>query len=336
MNTVFPALLRACETDGAVLVTVVKATGSSPRSAGACMAVGQQGRLAGTIGGGALELEATAQALAHLLEKKSATARFDLSIAAGDLGMVCGGDVQLLYSYLPPREDVLRAVALVEACLQTHSAGRLVLPLAGGIGFIDAEGRLTGTAGLPADGYPPETGMFESGGRTYFVQSLIPPGNVILIGAGHLAQALAHLLPWLGFPYDVVDDRPEYADPKLFPGADSIQTLPYTELDQLTVRPEDYIVILTDGHRGDYEAEKWALGTPAAYIGVVGSAKKTAYVRGLLEKDGFTAADLDRVAAPIGLPIGSDTPPEIAVSIAAQIIERRADARRATRENCTE
>lgn len=294
------------------------------------MAVGAQGRLAGTIGGGALELEATGQARAHLLEKKNGLASFDLGSADGDPGMVCGGVVKVLYTYLPPEEETLHVLSLIDACLQTQSAGRLILPFAAGIGFMDADGKMFGLPGVPPGRFADEAGTVRVGTEQYFVEPLAPAVSVILIGAGHVAQALSRLLPWLDFPYQVADDRPEYADKALFPGASSVHLLPYTEegLQQLQAGPNDYIVILTDGHRGDHAAEKWALSTPAAYIGVIGSVRKTAYVRGLLEQDGYTDADLDRVAAPIGLPIGSDTPAEIAVSIAAQLIEKRSQGRK--------
>lgn len=327
MKTVFQALLSACANGGAVLATVVQTSGSSPRRAGACMAVGPEGRLAGTIGGGRLELEASGQSRAHLLEKKNGTAQFSLQDAAAATGMVCGGDVEVLYTYLPPEEETLQVLSLVEACLQTRAPGRLVLPFAAGIGFVNADGRVFGLKGISAAQLPEEAGVVEISGGMYFALPLTAAGTVFLIGGGHVGQALARLLPWLDFPYDVADDRPDFADPKLFPGAGSVQHLAYTDLSRLSVGPDDYIVIVTDGHRGDYEAEKWALGTPAAYIGAVGSQKKTAYVNSLLREDGFQAADIARITAPIGIPIGSDTPEEIAVSIAAQLIEKRAAKR---------
>ena len=319
---VFRALLQACEQDGAVLVTLIGATGSTPREAGACMAVDAQGRCTGTIGGGLLEHEACGAARAHLLEKRSGTSRFDLS-AGGD-GMVCGGDAQVLYTYLPPTEDTLRTIGLAVASMETATPGKLVLPLAGGAGFVNAHGEVIGLTGPLPDGIAAANGLACNG---FFVLPLGETGTVHIIGGGHLAQALAYLLPWLGFSYDVADDRAQYADPQRFPDAKKVRLLSYTDLGGIDVGPEDCIVIVTDGHKGDYEAEKWALRTPAAYIGVVGSSRKTAYVNGLLTQDGFTEADLARVAAPIGIPIGSDTPAEIAVSIAAQLVQHRSQER---------
>ncbi|MBD5560460.1 MAG: XdhC family protein [Clostridia bacterium] len=325
MQDVFAALIRACADGGAVLAAVSSASGSSPRDAGALMAVGPSGRLAGSVGGGRLELEAVGQARAHLLEQTNGQADFELTQDGN--GMVCGGDVLILYTYLPPTNDTMQVLALAQACLSTHSPGRLVLPFRGGIGFINERSELIGLEGVSAAALAKADGVVDAGGKKFLVLPLSDPGTVHILGAGHLGRALSHLLPWLGFGYDVTDDRAEYADPALFPDAAAVHTLAYTDLDQLSVGPDDYIVILTAGHKGDYDAEKWALRTPAGYIGVVGSAAKTAHVRSLLEQDGFTQAELDRVAAPIGIPIGSDTPEEIAVSIAAQLIQERAGRR---------
>ena len=289
------------------------------------MAVDARGRCAGTIGGGLLEHEACGTARAHLLEKKSGTTHFDLS-TAGD-GMICGGDAQVLHTYLPPTEDTLRVIGLAVASLETHTPGKLILPLTGGAGFMNAQGEVTGLPGPLPEGIAAVSGLAATEDAPFFVLPLGDAGVVHIIGGGHLAEALAYLLPWLGFAYDVTDDRAQYADPQRFPDAENVRRLPYTELADIDVSPQDCIVIVTDGHKGDYEAEKWALRTPAAYIGVVGSSRKTAYVNDLLKKHGFTEADLARVAAPIGIPIGSDTPAEIAVSIAAQLVQHRSQQR---------
>ena len=100
----------------------------------------------------------------------------------------------------------------------------------------------------------------------------------------------------------------------------------FTALSQiLEVKPEDYLVVVTRGHRCDADVERFALRTPASYIGVVGSKRKTRYVREKLLSEGFTEEELDQVYAPIGIEIGSETPAEIAISIAAQLIQVRAD-----------
>lgn len=309
--------------NGGELVTIIRSSGSSPQGTGAVMAVAASGRLAGTIGGGELEHRAEGQALAHLLEKRSQTASYDLQNADSGLGMVCGGEDELLYTYIAPTDISMRVLTLADACLQTGASGKLVLPFAGGLGFIDAQGKITGLDEKAASGLAGAAGIVESGGATYFVMELKKPVSVWIFGGGHVAQALCPLLIWLGFFCRIADDRAAYADPALFPGAGVCQ-VNYADLSALKIQPDDCIVIMTEGHKGDYKVEKWALTTKASYIGVIGSRQKTAYVNGLLEKDGFTSAEIARVHAPVGIPIGSHTPREIAVSIAAQLISHRA------------
>ena len=134
------------------------------------------------------------------------------------------------------------------------------------------------------------------------------------------------LLAHLGFRCIVTDDRVEFSAKELFPDAEELHTLAYADLGgRFELGPGDYVVILTRGHLGDYEAEKFALKTPAYYIGAVGSRAKIAAVNKKLKDDGFTDADLARLTTPIGIDIKSETPAEIAVSIAAQLIQRRAE-----------
>jgi xanthine dehydrogenase accessory factor len=133
---------------------------------------------------------------------------------------------------------------------------------------------------------------------------------------------LAHL----GFTVVVIDDREEFADKSIFPDAEDVILSEFDDLDgKLEVHENDYIAIMTRGHIGDRESEKFALGTPASYIGVVGSRTKTAFVNAKLVEEGISLEEIKkRVTTPIGLDIGSETPAEIAVSIAAQLISVRA------------
>ena len=123
-----------------------------------------------------------------------------------------------------------------------------------------------------------------------------------------------------------MDDREEYTSCNLFPGVQETKTVDFTTLsDLLEVKKEDYLVVVTRGHSCDADVERFALRTPASYIGVVGSKRKTRYVREKIGKRRLTEEELDQVYAPIGIEIGSETPAEIAISIAAQLIQVRAD-----------
>ena len=131
-----------------------------------------------------------------------------------------------------------------------------------------------------------------------------------------------------------MDDRKEYTAPNLFPGVQEKKTVDFTLLsDILEVKKEDYLVVVTRGHSCDADVERFALRTPASYIGVVGSKRKTQYVREKLLAEGFTNEELDRVHAPIGIDIASETPAEIAISIAAQLIQIRAEKAGLRRKN---
>ena len=94
-------------------------------------------------------------------------------------------------------------------------------------------------------------------------------------------------------------------------------------LPEVQIAPEDYFVVMTPGHKADLAVLRQALRTDATYIGCIGSAKKVAYINGQLRQEGFSEAQIARIHSPIGLPIGAQTPEEIAVSIAAQLIQHR-------------
>ena len=176
--------------------------------------------------------------------------------------------------------------------------------------------------------------ILEENGQKIYAEEFCYDGRVYIFGGGHLAQELVPVLSHLGFWCMVLDDREEYTDHSLFPGVQETKTVDFTALSQiLEVKPEDYLVVVTRGHRCDADVERFALRTPASYIGVVGSKRKTQYVREKLLNEGFTSEELDRVYAPIGIEIGSETPAEIAISIAAQLIQIRAEKTGLKRKN---
>ena len=147
-----------------------------------------------------------------------------------------------------------------------------------------------------------------------------------MFGGGHVAQALVPVLAALEFRCVVVEDREEFCRPALFPAAEQTLLVPVDRLEQaLDIGPEDYLCIMTRGHKNDTDCEAFALRTPACYIGVMGSRRKIETVSAVLRSQGFTEADLARIHTPIGLPIRAETPAEIAVSIAAELILTRAE-----------
>jgi len=303
----------------------MKSAGSTPRTAGASMAVFEDGSMLGTIGGGSVENES------HIAAKRmkpgsSKIQDFDLTANdAASLGMVCGGAMSvLLDSLLPNKENI----TLVQGIIRRYESGdkRQLTTTLTSAGTI-----------LRRDLLPPDNDTLEplrapcvcpTDDGFLFVEPLILPETVHFIGAGHVAQATAPLAASVGFRLNVVDDRNDFANMERFPNANEIHVV-----DNLKaclpkdLGAEDYVVIMTRGHLHDKEVLAQALNAGAGYVGMIGSKKKKAAVYDSLLKDGFTQEHLDRVHCPIGLSIGADTPEEIAVSIMAELIAFRAERR---------
>jgi xanthine dehydrogenase accessory factor len=147
---------------------------------------------------------------------------------------------------------------------------------------------------------------------------------MVVVGAGHVGQAVAKLAHWLGFQLVVSDEGPEYCTKQNVPDADLFLPGPYSELSQkLDIHQQTYLVLTTGGVEEDLRCLPALLETQAAYIGVIGSRRRWATTRGLLAEAGVPAEKLDRVASPIGLELDAETPEEIAVSIMAEIIMLR-------------
>ncbi len=149
-----------------------------------------------------------------------------------------------------------------------------------------------------------------------------------IFGGGHVGKEVQRVLSYLGFASHVLDDRKEFANRERFPGATTVTVLAdyYSAFEGLDIDENSYIIIVTRGHSWDYEVLKTALKykTPA-YLGMIGSKRKNKTIFDKLLKDGFSQDDLKRVHAPIGLEIGAETPEEIAISIAAEIIQVKAN-----------
>ena len=156
------------------------------------------------------------------------------------------------------------------------------------------------------------------------LEPVVPEPRLLILGAGHISLALAEFAARAGFRVTVADDRPSFANPGRFPWAEGVLCLPFEEVFQeVEIHAATYVVIVTRGHQHDYLCLKKALATPAAYIGMIGSRRRVRGTLELLEGEGFSGEELERIHAPIGLPIASETPVEVAVSILAQLIQVR-------------
>lgn len=318
-----------------VLVTVVASSGSTPRGAGARMLVGRKGHVSGTVGGGSVEQRSIELAMEVLEKRTSTTKRFILhKNQVEDLGMICGGNVTLFFRFIGG--DDARMLKLCRTALEqfgeketTWLVTELTDSLDGGIGLYS--GKLGVTGDIPHEivgKFSGRTCTLEFGNRQFYAEQILFSGFVYIFGGGHVSQELVPVLEHLDFRCIVFDDRPEFTSRELFRDASDIRLVKLDDVKELgQVTADDYIIVLTRGHSFDQAVEAQALRTPAGYIGIIGSASKKSIVEKNLMELGFTREDLDRVTAPIGLMgIKSETPAEIAISIAGQLIAFRAGA----------
>jgi xanthine dehydrogenase accessory factor len=289
----------------AAFCAVVNTTGSTPQVPGAVMLVRSDYSASGTLGGGCVEAEVQRRAFQLLQAGKSGLLDFQLDHDYGwDDGLLCGGSMQI-------------AVVSISdsAALQPF---RAALDL--------ARNRQPASISLSVPR--------EHGGRDthptlveYRLNLQVPP-TLLIAGAGHIGQAVARLAVDLGFHVVVIDDRAEFAAPARFPPAvelrvgDIGRTLRDWPLDADT-----YVVIVTRGHRHDRQALDAVIRRPARYIGMIASRRKAQLMLHELAAAGVPAEQVERVRAPIGLPIGAVTVTEIAVSIAAELVTYRRQSR---------
>ncbi|MBI1741323.1 MAG: XdhC family protein [Candidatus Koribacter versatilis] len=174
-----------------------------------------------------------------------------------------------------------------------------------------------------------DTGLVCGGTLEIFVEPVLPPAELYIFGAGHVAASLYKVARIAGFDVTVVDDREAYANRERFPEAQEVIAEDFDKVtERLQPSESSYIVIVTRGHRDDMRVLRWAVQTPARYVGMIGSKRKTITIFKELQKEGLPAELFDRVHAPVGLDIGAITPEEIAVSITAELIAKRRNVER--------
>ncbi|HYA11482.1 MAG TPA: XdhC/CoxI family protein [Thermodesulfovibrionales bacterium] len=167
-------------------------------------------------------------------------------------------------------------------------------------------------------------GLVCGGKVLVYIEPIIPDPHLVILGAGHVGKALSKVARFSGFRVTVVDEREEYANRDNIPDANEIVMIDFEKVfSKVPVDQNTYLVIATRGHNHDLDALKAGLKTEAGYIGLLGSKRKKALLFKTLRDEEFSQTDIDRVITPVGLPISSVTPEEIAISIMAQIIKYR-------------
>jgi len=169
-----------------------------------------------------------------------------------------------------------------------------------------------------------DNGLICGGSLDIFVEPILATPTLYLFGGGHVSLYVSKVASVAGFDVVVIDDRAAFASKERFPEAAEIYAGPWEEtFAKLRVNELSYLVLVTRGHKGDLTCLRWALTTPARYIGMIGSKRKFIEISKVLESEGVPAEKLERVHSPVGLDIGALTPEEIAVSIVAEMVAVR-------------
>lgn len=324
-----------------VLATILKKAGSAPREEGAKMLIRRDFSIIGTIGGGLMEAMAIKAAAKVFESKSSLIEEFILSNKeAASLGMVCGGDIRVLLEYLDGNDEETNALYNKFMELQKSSIDFVMITQISEEGkninsinkWICTEEEFYGREDeklqvvireVRKSIHNIKTYELELGKDKYMIEGFLNYERLFIIGAGHVAQKISDIMKILGFYVIVIDDREEFANRERFNTADEIKVIPSLNnlFNHIKINNKDYVIIVTRGHIHDKDVLAQILTTSAKYIGMIGSRKKRDFVYENLLKEGFTTQDIKRVYCPIGLPIHADTPGEIAISIAAEIIK---------------
>ena len=318
---------------------LVETRGSTPQKPGAAMLVFPDGSQAGTLGGGCVEAEVKRRALQLLDQGEREILTFQLDKDYGwDDGLICGGRMSMLVDPLRPGEDAsyfhvlgelagtgagyTEAVVLDAEQSGGHAADRFLIDDAGRVVASRRQGEVPAAlvANLRSPTQRPRP--YVVGGISYLPR--LRRCRLLIVGGGHVGQKVAELAAQADFEVWVLDDREQYCNPERFPqAARRIVGAIDTALCGLEIDSDTYCIIVTRGHNHDEEALYHLAESPARYVGMIGSRRKIKLIFEDLLREGISREALARVNAPLGLDIGSQTVPEIAVSIVAELIAHR-------------
>lgn len=297
--------LRAWQADGlrAAWAVVVKTERSAPREPGSALAVNERGEMAGSVTGGCVEPAVYEEAKAVLAGEPARLVEYGIADeTAFEVGLPCGGTVHILVGPVDPG-----VVDGLVAAVAEERPAELELSVSGEARVVPASGRAA----------PELSGDL-------FHLPILPRPRMYVFGAVDHAAALATAGKLLGYRVTVSDARARFVTPDRIPDADELLVgWPDEILADAPVDERTAICVLTHDHKLDIPALKAALQSPAGYIGAMGSRRTTEAREALLRDEGVSDDDLARIRAPIGLDIGSRTPAEVAIAIAAEIVSAK-------------
>lgn len=340
MQTLIQQLLAAVRGGDPVAFTaLVETRGSTPQKAGAAMLVFPDGSQAGTLGGGCVEAEVKRQALQLLSQGERSLLTFQLDHDYGwDDGLICGGRMLMLVDPVRGESDTGYYEMLLELLQQGRGVTEATVlgegfPAArvGSRFLIDRSGEVVngqGAASAPAELFTSLRPLsdrprpYVTGGVSYLPH--LPRCRLLIVGGGHVGTKVAALAAEVDFDVWVCDDREQYCNPERFAAAKRLLCGPIDDvLPGLEIDGDTFCIIVTRGHNHDETALLHLVEKPARYLGMIGSKRKIRLIFDDLRRLGIAEEALARVHAPIGFDIGSQTVPEIAVSIVAELIACR-------------
>jgi len=322
------------------LATVIQTWGSSPRRAGAKMAMTPDGKITGSVSGGCVEGAVFDTGVEVLRSNRPVLLHFGVADeTAWEVGLACGGSIDIFVQ--PLNSEFFRSLRSVLTEEQPAASimvvrgpaellGReILLPEAGSVtGTISDEldaSALNIASEALAQGESQRVSLNED--VDVFVEVILPPPTVVAVGGVHITIALMALAKTLGYRTVVIDPRSAFGNETRFPQVDQLIPLwPEEAFQQIPITRSTAIAMLTHDPKLDDPALKIALSSPAFYVGALGSKATQAKRRQRLLAEGFTEAELRRLHGPIGLEIGAGTPEEIAMSIMAEIVAVRNQA----------
>ncbi|MFM7332819.1 MAG: XdhC family protein [Tabrizicola sp.] len=304
---------------GAALATVIETWGSAPRQAGSQLAISGEGEMLGSVSGGCVEGAVITEALDALQDRKSRVLTFGVSDeTAFAAGLACGGTIRVLVEPVGNGPEALPEAMLdrLVAARATPTAMAVVTRPEGWTRALITPGQdPAADARFKSD----RSGMEEDG---RFIAIHNPPLRLIVIGAVHIAQPLLQIARTCSYAPTLIDPRGAFGSESRFPGETVLDDWPDEALASLNPDARTAIVTLTHDPKLDDPAIRFALNSPAFYLGCLGSTRTHAKRVDRLTAEGYTPEQIARIHAPVGLDIGAKTPAEIAVSIMAQITER--------------
>lgn len=355
MKEIYEKIIESAEKKHwSVLATIIGQTGSAPRGIGTKFVIMEDGSFTGTIGGGRLEAQVLDEARNVFRTHKPLRLNFVLKGTDVEKAeMLCGGDAEVFLEPVSPENQV--QLDILKRAIQSIDRGDTGMMVTsvdpdlwergqipkiffesdkGHIGSLSGQPKIEDALAGEMDPImkrrQPENVSFRDvdGNRMdFYVEPVMPEPVLYVFGGGHVSLQIVPMAVRVGFKVVVIDDRPEFADPKKFPEAVNVHEYPFEGVfERLSVDRFSYIVIVTRGHIHDRTVLTQSMKTKAGYIGMIGSRRKRAIVYKKLLEEGFTQDDLDRVYSPIGIDIHAETPEEIAVSIVAELIKVRAES----------